>query len=254
MSREHPFSREVTQNIDGAAVSSNVHARSCHNHPVSTKSSRAIRPDLAEPWHRENLHARYDYHTEITGPEAALILGWSADQLKTHGGHPHRVSDPSTCGKGAKVVLMGDAQQLSPVAAGQAFRLFRDALGEVELTEIRRQKDVQDVRTSEVFIYAHAGKERGAVSRDAEQSLGAGILARLEARGRIERTDTKVEAMAQLVQDYFDSPLEPADKLVMGSTNADAAQLNRVVRERLIAGGLFIRKSSSAVEARAAPD
>lgn len=58
---------------------------------VPTKPSRAIRPDFAEPWHREDLRARYDYHTEITGAEAALILGWSRDQLKTHHqNHPNR--------------------------------------------------------------------------------------------------------------------------------------------------------------------
>jgi hypothetical protein len=58
---------------------------------MSEKRSRSVRPDFAEPWHREDLRARYDYHTEITGPEAALILGWSRDQLKTHHqNHPNR--------------------------------------------------------------------------------------------------------------------------------------------------------------------
>ncbi|MFC3651927.1 hypothetical protein ACFONN_10270 [Dyella humi] len=58
---------------------------------MTAKPSRAIRPDFAEPWHRDDLRARYDYHTEITGPEAAVILGWSTDQLKTHHkNHPNR--------------------------------------------------------------------------------------------------------------------------------------------------------------------
>jgi len=137
---------------------------------------------------------------------------------------------------GAKVVLQGDAQQLSPVTAGQAFRLLRDALGDTELTEIRRQKHAQDVETSDAF-YVHAGKERGTVSQEAQQILGADIIARLEARNQIERTDTRQEAIEQLVQDYFDSPLDHADKLIMGSTNADVAELNRAVRQRLIKGG-----------------
>jgi hypothetical protein len=59
---------------------------------MTAKPSRAIRPDFAEPWHRDDLRARYDYHTEITGPEAALILGWSRDQLKTH--HKHHPNKP----------------------------------------------------------------------------------------------------------------------------------------------------------------
>ena len=143
--------------------------------------------------------------------------------------------------KGAKVVLQGDAQQLSPVAAGQAFRLLRDALGDVELTEIRRQKHAQDVETSEAF-YAHAGKERGAVSQEAQRILGADILARLEGRHQIERTDTRQEAIEQLVEDYFDSPLDRADKLIIGSTNMDVTELNRAVRQRLIEGGAVSSK------------
>jgi hypothetical protein len=138
--------------------------------------------------------------------------------------------------KGAKVVLQGDAQQLSPVTAGQAFRLLRDALGDVELTEIRRQKTVEDIATSNAF-YAHAGVQRGTVSPEAQRILGADILARLDARQQIERTDTKQEAIEQLVQDYFASPLDHQDKLIMGSTNADVAELNKVVRLRLIEGG-----------------
>jgi conjugative relaxase-like TrwC/TraI family protein len=138
--------------------------------------------------------------------------------------------------KGAKVVLQGDAQQLSPVAAGQAFRLLRDALGDAELTEIRRQKAVEDIETSNAF-YAHASAQRGTITPEEQRALGANILARLQDRNQIERTDTRQEAIEQLIQDYFDSPLDHADKLVMGSTNADVAELNKALRLRLIEGG-----------------
>lgn len=156
--------------------------------------------------------------------EAAMADTLTVSRILTHAEH------------GAKVVLQGDAQQLSPVAAGQAFRLLRDALGDVELTEIRRQKAVEDIATSNAF-YAHAGAQRGTISPEAQRALGADILARLEDRKQIERTDTKAEAIEQLVQDYFDSPLDHQDKLIMGSTNADVAELNKVVRLRLIEGG-----------------
>ena len=135
--------------------------------------------------------------------------------------------------KGAKVVLQGDAQQLSPVTAGQAFRLLRDALGDVELTEIRRQKHTQDVETSEAF-YTHAGKERGIVSPEAQQILGADILMRLTSHDQIELFDTKAEAINQLVEDYFDCPLDAGEKLIMASTNRDVSALNLAVRDRMI--------------------
>jgi ATP-dependent exoDNAse (exonuclease V) alpha subunit len=138
--------------------------------------------------------------------------------------------------KGAKVVLQGDAQQLSPVAAGQAFRLLRDALGDVELVEIRRQIEVEVIETSNAF-YVHAGAQRGTITQEEQRALGADILARLEDRNQIERADTRQEAIEQLVQDYFNSPLDHADKLVMGSTNADVSDLNKAVRKGLVEGG-----------------
>lgn len=145
----------------------------------------------------------------------------------------------------AKVVLQGDSQQLSPVAAGQAFRLLRDVLGDAELREIRRQKQAEDIATSDAF-YAHAGRPRGTVPKDAQQVLGADILSRLEARDQIERTDTRQEAIEQLVQDYFASPLGDADKLVMGSTNADVAELNKALRRRMIERGAIASQQHSA--------
>jgi ATP-dependent exoDNAse (exonuclease V) alpha subunit len=135
--------------------------------------------------------------------------------------------------KGAKVVLQGDAQQLPPVTGGQAFRLLRDTLGDVELTEIRRQKRTPDVETSEAF-YTHAGKERGTVSMKAQQILGADILMRLTSQDQLELFDTKAEAINQLVEDYFDCPLDDGEKLIIATTNRDVSALNLAVRDRMI--------------------
>ena len=159
-------------------------------------------------------------HHVVILDEAAMADTLTVSRILTHAEN------------GAKVVLQGDAQQLSPVTAGQGFRLLRDALGDVELTEIRRQKVAEDVETSEAF-YAHAGKERGSVSAEAQRVLGADILARLEARGQVERFDTGEEAIQQLVEDYVDCPVDVEEKLIMASTNTDVAALNRAVRERM---------------------
>lgn len=134
---------------------------------------------------------------------------------------------------GAKVVLQGDAQQLSPVTAGQAFRLLRDTLGDAELTEIRRQKHAKDVETSEAF-YTHAGKERGTVSPEAQQILGADILMRLTSQDQLDLFDTKAEAINQLVEDYFDCPVPDKEKLIIATTNHDVSALNLAVRDRML--------------------
>jgi conjugative relaxase-like TrwC/TraI family protein len=137
---------------------------------------------------------------------------------------------------GAKFVLQGDSHQLAPVAAGQAFRLLRDALGDAELIEIRRQRSQEDIATAELF-YRHAGKGRGETAREDQVALGADILAAWEARGQIERTDTQAEAIERLLDDYLASPLPHEDKLIMAGTHADTGALNLAMRERLVERG-----------------
>jgi conjugative relaxase-like TrwC/TraI family protein len=137
---------------------------------------------------------------------------------------------------GGKLVLQGDSQQLAPVSAGQGFRLLRDAIGDVELTEIRRQKHVEDVTTAELF-YTHAGRRRRSTPREAQSALGTQILERMESRGQIERTDTRAEAIDLLVADYLASPLGHGDKLILGSTHLDVRDLNRAVRQQMIESG-----------------
>ncbi len=43
--------------------------------------------------------------------------------------------------RGAKVVLVGDPEQLQAIEAGAAFRAIAERHGGVEITEIRRQRD-----------------------------------------------------------------------------------------------------------------
>lgn len=44
-------------------------------------------------------------------------------------------------GAGAKVVLVGDAQQLHAIEAGAAFRALTERHGAAEITDIRRQTE-----------------------------------------------------------------------------------------------------------------
>lgn len=137
---------------------------------------------------------------------------------------------------GAKFVLQGDSHQLAPVSAGQPFRLLRDALGDAELTEIRRQRHTKDVVTAELF-YRHAGRGRLQTTREEQVALGDDILAAWGAQGQIERTDTREEAIQLLVDDYVASPLNHSDKLIMAGTHTDTAALNTAMRQRLVEAG-----------------
>lgn len=147
---------------------------------------------------------------------------------------------------GGKLIAMGDAQQLQPVGPGAGFRLLRDTVGDSQLTEIRRQRDSEDLATSNLF-YTHADRARHTTSRDEQASLGAQILARLEGRKQIEHLDTVGEAIDQIAADYVGAlgtksetgkTLEHSDLFVMAGTRTSVRALNEAIRDQLKNRGL----------------
>ncbi len=124
---------------------------------------------------------------------------------------------------GAKVVLVGDPEQLQAIEAGAAFRAIVDRVGSVEITQVRRQRE--------------------AWQRDATKELATGrtaeALERYEQYGMVHSAETRSEAMAALVAGWDaerrQSPL--ATRVMLASTRADVAELNGLARERLRAAG-----------------
>ena len=58
---------------------------------------------------------------------------------------------------GAKVVLVGDAEQLQPIEAGAAFRAIAERVGYQELSGIRRQREAWQREASSDFARGRAG-------------------------------------------------------------------------------------------------
>lgn len=124
---------------------------------------------------------------------------------------------------GAKVVLVGDPEQLQSIEAGAAFRGIATQAGMVELTEVWRQ--------------------RLAWQKEATQQLAAGrTVEALEAYGRqgsIQTAATRDEARQALLaawqQGGRDDP--SASRLMLAYTRDDALQLNRKARELRRAAG-----------------
>ena len=79
---------------------------------------------------------------------------------------------------GAKVVLVGDAEQLQPIEAGAPFRAISAAVGTAEITAVRRQ---------------HAAWQRQA-TRDLAAGDTAQALAAYQTRGRVIETGSREEA------------------------------------------------------------
>ncbi len=120
---------------------------------------------------------------------------------------------------GAKVVLVGDAEQLQAIEAGAAFRALTERHGATEITEIRRQ--------------------RQSWQRDATRELATGrtgaALERYEAAGGLRGHETHEGACSALVDgwDVVRRAKPEASQLILAHTRTDVAELNQLARGRL---------------------
>ncbi|MGX5713203.1 Ti-type conjugative transfer relaxase TraA [Sphingopyxis terrae subsp. ummariensis] len=125
--------------------------------------------------------------------------------------------------QGAKVVLVGDPQQLQAIEAGAAFRSVAERHGAVEIMDIRRQQeDWQREATRELAT----GRTGDAVGRYADA-------------GFVHAADTREAARGELVEAWDrDRQAHPdASRIILTHTNEEVRELNDAVRERLKAGG-----------------
>jgi Ti-type conjugative transfer relaxase TraA len=121
--------------------------------------------------------------------------------------------------RGAKIVLVGDHEQLQAIGAGAPFRAIAEQIGHVELSGIRRQRhDWQ--RQASVAFATHKTAEGLAAYRD---------------HGDIHFAESRDEAMAQIVRDYLADSEKRADgtRVAMAHRRADVRALNAVIRSEL---------------------
>ncbi|MBU0877373.1 MAG: Ti-type conjugative transfer relaxase TraA, partial [Alphaproteobacteria bacterium] len=125
--------------------------------------------------------------------------------------------------RGAKVVLVGDPEQLQAIEAGAAFRATAERHGSVEIAQIRRQREDWQ--------------------RDATRQLATGRTAEaIEAydqRGNIHVADTRDQTRSEVVDRWdCDRAVSPdATRIILTHTNDEVRALNLAARERLRAGG-----------------
>jgi Ti-type conjugative transfer relaxase TraA len=116
----------------------------------------------------------------------------------------------------AKVVLVGDPEQLQAIEAGAAFRGIIAHSGVAELNEVRRQN--------------HAWQREA--TRQLATAATAEALGAYEGRGDIAQLDTRQAARDSLLAGWIrDGEQDPrASRLIMAYTREDVTQLNRLVR------------------------
>ena len=128
---------------------------------------------------------------------------------------------------GAKVVLVGDPEQLQSIAAGGWFRDLVARQGSATLSQVRRQRDAWQ---REATVELATGRTEAA-------------LVRYEAAGMIRAAASKEEACAALIEAWsVDRHAAPArSRIMLAATRADVRALNELARERLQEEGLLGR-------------
>ena len=120
---------------------------------------------------------------------------------------------------GAKVVLVGDPEQLQSIEAGAAFRSIHERHGGVEITEVRRQ---------------HEEWQRDATRHLATGRTGEAIRAYAD-KGMVHQAETREAARGELVErwDRARQADPDASRIILTHTNVEVRDLNDAAREAM---------------------
>ena len=124
---------------------------------------------------------------------------------------------------GAKVVLVGDPQQLQSIEAGAAFRSIHERHGGAEIGEVRRQRE---------------DWQRDATRDLATGRTGAAIHA-YDRHDMVHSADTREQARGDLI-DRWDSERQATPDsscIILTHTNAEVRELNEAARDRMREAG-----------------
>jgi Ti-type conjugative transfer relaxase TraA len=124
---------------------------------------------------------------------------------------------------GAKVVLIGDPQQLQAIEAGAAFRAIHERHGGVEITEVRRQ---------------HVEWQQDATRHLATGRTGEAIRA-YGNHGMVHAAETREQARGELVERWSRERIAAPDqsRIILTHTNDEVRELNEAARDRMRAAG-----------------
>ncbi|WP_336966744.1 Ti-type conjugative transfer relaxase TraA [Sphingobium aquiterrae] len=117
---------------------------------------------------------------------------------------------------GAKVVLVGDPQQLQSIEAGAAFRAIHERHGGVEITQVRRQ---------------HEGWQQNATRHLATGRTGEAVAAYAD-KGMVHQAETREDARRDLVERWDrERQADPhASRIILTHTKAEVRNLNEAAR------------------------
>jgi Ti-type conjugative transfer relaxase TraA len=162
-----------------------------------------------------SLEHQWAQGRELLGPSDVLVID-EAGMIGTR--QMERVLREAEK-RGAKVVLVGDPEQLQAIEAGAAFRSIAERHGSVEITDIRRQQ---------------APWQRSATRQLATGRTDQALTA-YERRGHVHAAETREQARAELIErwDRERGETPRATRIILTHTNDEVRELNAMARERL---------------------
>jgi Ti-type conjugative transfer relaxase TraA len=124
---------------------------------------------------------------------------------------------------GAKVVLVGDPQQLQAIEAGAAFRSIHERHGGAEIGEVRRQRE---------------DWQREATRDLADRRTGNALEA-YRSHGMVHEVETREQARGDLIECWDRDRQASPDRtrIILTHTNDEVRALNEAARERMRAAG-----------------
>jgi conjugative relaxase-like TrwC/TraI family protein len=121
----------------------------------------------------------------------------------------------------AKVILIGDPEQLPAIEHPGAFRALVDRLGAIELTEVRRLRDPVERAAVEMVRSGH----------------GSAALAVYSERGQLIFAETVSDLEAMVVGDRHVAQRAGEDAIILARTRARTARLNELAQTLRLAEG-----------------
>ena len=121
--------------------------------------------------------------------------------------------------RGGKLVLLGDSEQLQPIAAGTPFRVLRDRFGAVEMAWVMRQEDKRDRLAT---IALARGKANEALDHYSQ-------------KGVISEHDGVRAAAQAIADDYW---AVEGHTIALAHRNVDVDRINEAVRAAGVKAGL----------------
>ncbi|KAJ8138834.1 hypothetical protein OY671_007953, partial [Metschnikowia pulcherrima] len=161
-----------------------------------------------------SMEYQWDQGRELLGPRDVSIIDEAGmigtRQMERVPGEAERA--------GAKIVLVGDPEQLQAIEAGAAFRSLAERHGAAEISEVRRQ---------------HEDWQRQATRASATGRTGEAIHA-YEQNGMVQAAETRDAARAESVDRWDTQRLAEPDqtRMILTHTNAEVRDSNSAARDR----------------------